>query len=97
MTTYFITRHQGALDWARAQGIGADPLDHLDPTTIARGDTVIGTLPVHIIAEICTRGGRYLHLVMDVPPEARGKELTAAEMTRFGARLEEYIVIQKGE
>ncbi len=44
MTTYFITRHQGALDWARAQGIGADPLDHLDPTTIAPGDTVAGAI-----------------------------------------------------
>ncbi len=97
MTTYFVTRHQGALDWARAQGVEADPLDHLDPATIAPGDMVIGTLPVHIIAEICTRGGRYLHLVLDLPPEARGKELSAADMTRFGARLEEYDVIRKGE
>ena len=56
------------------------------------GDVVIGTLPVHIVAEICARGGRYLHLTLDVPPQARGRELTADDMERFGARLEEYEV-----
>ncbi len=34
---------------------------------------------------------------MDVPPEARGKELSAEDMIRFGARLEEYIAMRKGE
>ena len=92
MTAWFITRHPGALDWARAQGIEARPLAHLDPASIQPGDTVIGTLPVHIAAEICARGGRYLHLSMNLPPEARGRELTAGEMDRYGAKLVEYSV-----
>ena len=93
MTTIFVTRHAGAVEWARRRGVAADEMvAHLDPGRIAPGDIVIGTLPVHVAAEICARGGRYLHLSLNTPPEARGRELTAADMDRFGARLEEYEV-----
>lgn len=95
MTTYFITRHAGAVEWARTQGIKAEQLSHLDTSVITPGDTVIGTLPVHIVAEICTRGARYFHMVLDLPSDARGRGLSAAEMTRFGARLEQYHVMKK--
>lgn len=92
MTTYFVTRHPGAVEWAQRRGIEAQMVSHLDPTSIRPGDVVIGTLPVHLVAEVCARGGRYLHLTMNVPPEARGRELTADDMKQFGARLEEYKV-----
>jgi CRISPR-associated protein Csx16 len=39
------------------------------------------------------RGGRYLHLSLELPPEWRGRELSAADLRRFGARLEEFRVI----
>lgn len=90
MTTYFVSRHAGALDWARQNGIEATRLAHLDPDIIRAGDTVIGTLPVHLAADICARGGRYLHLSLDLPQEARGRDLSAAEMDRYGATLEEF-------
>jgi len=90
MTTYFITRHKGALEWARGQGLEATALSHLDPAIIQPGDRVIGTLPVHIAADICARGGHYLHLSMILPEQARGRELSADEMTEFGATIEEY-------
>ena len=94
MTTYFVTRHPGALDWAAEEGLAVDVmLAHLDPETIQPGDTVIGTLPIHLAAQICQRGGRYLHLSLEVPPEQRGRELTAADLHQFGARLEAYRVI----
>jgi CRISPR-associated protein Csx16 len=41
---------------------------------------------------VCARGARYLHLSIDIPPEARGRDLNAEEMERFGARLEEFQV-----
>lgn len=95
MTTYFITRHPGALDWAIARGIAVDRrLEHLDTTLIRPGDTVIGTLPVHLVAAICERGARYRHLALEIPPEARGRELSAEELAAFGARLETYHVRQ---
>lgn len=90
MTAYLVTGHAGALEWAARQGIEATHVPHLDPTAIRAGDVVIGTLPVHLIAEINARGARYLHLVMDLPKEARQRNLTADEMEAFGARLEEY-------
>ena len=93
MTTYFVSRHPGAREWAGLQGIAVDEqLDHLHVETIRAGDTVIGSLPVNLAAEICARGARYLHLSLELPREWRGRELTAADMRRFGARIEEYRV-----
>lgn len=90
MTAYFVTRHPGALEWAQKQGIAAEPVSHLDPAIIKPLDLVLGTLPVHVAGEICTRGGRYFHLTMSIPEEARGRELSSEEMERFGAKLEEF-------
>jgi CRISPR-associated protein Csx16 len=93
MTTYFVTRHPGAEEWAARRGIPVDRiLQHLLPGAVAPGDVVIGTLPVHVVAEVQARGARYLHLILDVPAESRGVELTAEDMDRLGARLEEYRV-----
>lgn len=90
MTTYFVSRHPGAIEWARRQGIVAEVTDHLDVAIIRPGDEVIGTLPISVVAELGERGARYLHLTLDVPPEARGVELSADDMDRYGAILEEY-------
>ena len=93
MTVYFITRHPGAVAWAHNEGIdAAKVIDHLDVTTIQPGDTVIGTLPVNLAAQVCARGARYLHLSLELPPDMRGKELTAEDMRRLGARLEAFHV-----
>jgi len=92
MTAFFVTRHPGATDWAREQGFEAAAVAHLDPATITPGDVVMGTLPVHIAAEVCARGARYLHLRLDLSAELRGRELTAEDMRAAGATLEEYIV-----
>ncbi len=68
MTTYFITRHSGAIDWARQQGIVVDhQLAHLDIDMIDSGDTVIGSLPVNLVAEVCEKGFLY----PSVPPDSR--------------------------
>ncbi|MCB1770006.1 MAG: CRISPR-associated protein Csx16, partial [Candidatus Competibacteraceae bacterium] len=81
MTTYFVTRHPGAVDWAATEGLIVDiQAAHLDPQIIQAGDTVIGTLPIHLAAQVCERGGRYLHLSMEIPQEARGCELTVADL-----------------
>lgn len=65
---------------------------HLDPDTIQSGDVVIGTLPVNLAARVCAHGGRYLHLSLELPLEWRGRELSAADLRRCGARLEEFQV-----
>lgn len=91
MTTYFVSRHPGARDWAAEEGITVDAvIDHLDPTIIAPGDILIGSLPVNLAAEVCTRGARYLNLSLDLPATLRGVELSAEQMRTCGARVEEY-------
>ena len=62
MTSYFVTRHRGAVEWARACGIEAEHLEHLDPAILQPGDVVLGTLPVAVVAEVCLRDARYMHL-----------------------------------
>jgi CRISPR-associated protein Csx16 len=59
---------------------------------IKNGDQVLGTLPVSIAAEICDKGARYFHLILDLPPELRGQELSAQDMKKAEAKLKEYEV-----
>lgn len=93
MTTFFVSRHLGATAWALEQGLAVDrPVAHLDPAEVQPGDTVIGTLPVNLAAAVCANGARYLHLTLDLPPDWRGRELSAAQMAACGARLEEFRV-----
>lgn len=91
--TFFVTRHPGAVEWVTRQGISIDrTMTHLDLSDVQPGDVVIGTLPVHLAAEVCARRARYLHLALELPAESRGLELTAEDMARFGARLVEHWV-----
>lgn len=93
MTIYFVTRHRGAVDWAREQGMAVDQMvTHLDTAAVAAGDVVIGSLPVNLAAEVCAKGARYFHLILDLPLEMRGKELTALDMNAVGARIQEFVV-----
>jgi len=90
---WFVSRHPGAVEWAARQGFKIDRLiAHLEGSEVRPGDTVIGTLPVNLAAEICRCGARYLNLSLDLPKSARGRELTADELERFGARLEPFLV-----
>ncbi len=93
MTTYFVSRHEGAVRWAQQQGLSVDSVvPHLDPAVVHAGDTVIGTLPVHLAAQVCHAGARYVHLRLDVPAELRGRELDAAGLDRHHASLQQFDV-----
>lgn len=93
MTTTFVSRHPGAVEWATRRGLHIDRhVAHLDPSSVEAGDTVIGTLPVNLAARVCECGARYFNLSLDLPAEARGRELTADELEWYGARLEAFEV-----
>ena len=90
-TTWFVSRHAGAIEWARRNEIYAHRwVSHVDTREISPGDTVIGSLPVHMAAAVCARGARYLHLALDLPKELRGHELTFEQLTEIKARLQCY-------
>lgn len=93
MTTWFISRHPGALEWMAEHGPAFDRhVAHLDAAQVQRGDTVIGTLPVNLVAAVCARGAHYWHLSLALPEELRGRELSVDELEVSGANLERFKV-----
>lgn len=95
MTTWFVTRHPGARDWARRRGLAVDCfVEHFDPAIVRPSDIVIGTLPVNLIASICTKGCRYMHLTLELSPELRGRELSADELEACNAHLTPYLATE---
>lgn len=97
MATWFVSRHQGALAWFERRGIAVDHMvPHLEPMDVGAGDLVIGTLPVSLAAAVCARGAQYVYLTLQVPPEWRGQELSAAQMEACNATLEAFEVRSLG-
>lgn len=96
MAIYFVSRHSGARDWALHQGLQATWLEHLDADLVQPGDVVMGTLPVHLAAEVCARQAHYWHLELSLPRQARGRELQVDELQRLSARLVRYRVVREG-
>lgn len=95
---YFVTRHRGAITWAANGGVKARKVEteNFDTSIVVPGDVVMGTLPVHLAAQVNARGGHYWHLSMDIPVEHRSTELSALQMAEFGARLEEFRLVGLG-
>ncbi len=93
MTTWFVSRHPGALQWMRRHGPAFDHhVTHFEPANVQKGDVVIGTLPIHLAAQVCARGGRYWHLALTLPAQWRGLELSAEQLDAAQAHLQEFHV-----
>lgn len=94
MKTWFVSRHPGAVQWLAAQDFVVDELiAHLDPSQVSAGDRVIGTLPIHLAAEVCARRAEYWHLTMDVPSTLRGQELTCERMQELNVHLQRFMLM----
>lgn len=92
---YLISRHPGAVHWMRIHGHAFDVhREHLDIAEIAPGDSIIGTLPINLAAEVCEKGAYYVHLSLRLPRDARGQELSASELNDYGATLQEYRILR---
>lgn len=91
MTTWFVSHHPGALQWMQQYGPAFDHhTARLDPATVQAGDSVIGTLPVHLAAQVCARGATYWHLVLHLPQAVRGQALSAQELSALNATLQQF-------
>jgi CRISPR-associated protein Csx16 len=94
MTTFFISRHPGAIEWIKHQD---QPIDrfvaHVSLVDISPGDTVKGTLPIPLVAALTSTGARNSHLSIEVPASMRGKELSSADLRALGACLQAFCVL----
>lgn len=104
MTTYLVTRHEGTRIWAKAMAKhGRLPfaidqmIEHLDPALLKKGDVVVGTLPLQLVAQLQSEGIDFWSLDLDVPPAKRGQELNPIEVFTYRARLSRYDVRRKEE
>jgi CRISPR-associated protein Csx16 len=99
MTTHLVTRHEGTRLWMEELAKdGRLPfaidrwLDHLDLSLLQAGDVVVGTLPLHLAAELHERGIVFWSLDLALPAEYRGKELSVQEMQQFARPFTCYAV-----
>lgn len=99
MSVYFITRHAGALAWAKAKGVHFDVhLTHLgDIQDLQAGNVVIGSLPINIVYLLGVQGVKYVHLSLHIPEYLRGVELTHEQLDECQATLECYAVTRVDE
>jgi CRISPR-associated protein Csx16 len=92
--TWFVSRHQGSIEWIKQQDIHIDHfVHHLDEHShLQSGDVVIGSLPVHLIAKLNNQGVRFISFELDMVKEQRGKELTKQDLANLNVKMKEYIV-----
>lgn len=90
-TVIVITRHPGLLEVLREKGVipqsCEDYHSHATPDLV-RGKNVIGVLPLSLAAE----AESITEITLNLPPEARGKELNADEVRRFMTGVNTYKV-----
>ena len=98
MTRWFVSRHPGAVEWAKQQNLAIDRIvPHLNPAEVQEGDLVYGILPVELAAQVCRRGARFFGLCFTVAEAQRGVVLTADDLTKLNARFREYQVVEVEE
>jgi len=88
MKTFIVSRHRGAVEWLKNKGFDGAVVDHISPSMVNAGDTVIGVLPILLVHELINMGVNVIILQLPaVPREQRGKELTVEDMNRYGAKV----------
>jgi CRISPR-associated protein Csx16 len=88
-TTWFVSRHPGAIEWAKRHQLCVDQwAPHLTLHLVQPGDTVIGSLPVNLAAQVCALGARYGHLSLELPAHLRGVELSADQLDSMETQIQ---------
>ncbi|QTM01032.1 CRISPR-associated protein Csx16 [Mannheimia sp. ZY171111] len=93
MITWFVSRHIGAIEWIKQQPIHIDRfVEHLNVANIQADDIVIGTLPIHLAAEVCQKGAKFYFLSVNVARYQRGTELTCEQLVEQGCSLQPFYI-----
>lgn len=91
---WVITRHKGAIEWLKNNGIVGDIyIDSLpDPEIVNEGDEIFGLVPLSFIPRLLEKHCKIF--LIEVPHRKRKQELTAEEMKRKGAYLRQIIALK---
>jgi CRISPR-associated protein Csx16 len=92
--TWIVTRHTGALVFLARRGFFGAHVSHLDTALVRSGDTVIGNLPLSVIARLQRAHAKYWHLCVEVTREDRGQELSADQLESLGACIRRFHVVE---
>ncbi|VEI57500.1 putative CRISPR-associated protein, VVA1548 family [Pasteurella multocida] len=93
MAVWFVSRHQGAIDWIQQQGIHIDRFEnHLNVDDIQADDVVIGTLPIHLAAQVCEKGAKFYFLSINVTAQQRGTELNVQQLNEQACSLQPFLI-----
>ena len=97
MKVLIVTRHTATVEWIKSTLLPTDEVSvvvHYAPGMEDSFDYVVGILPMNLVADMYVHNPqiRYYQVVMDVPEEYRGKELTIEQMDAFNARFVHYYV-----
>jgi len=82
-----VTRHAGLVEVLRALGSTAPVIPHATADDV-RGKAVLGVLPMHLAQHAYS----VTEIALDLPPELRGKELTADQVRLYMRGAHEYRV-----
>ena len=86
---WFVSRHEGAIDWAWSQGLPVDVwANHIKVSDVGADDVVMGTLPVDMIAQLNVRGVKVFFLTIPLTLAQRGIELTMEDLQKSGCYLQ---------
>lgn len=95
---FIVTRHSGSVPVISDMlSLDSEPVvkSHWtaeDTDSLQPGDVVVGIMPIHIVAQICAKGGRFFNFTLNLPPELRGKELSREQIEDLNPQLQEFFV-----
>ena len=93
MTVWFVSRHPGAIAWAKNQALPIDRwVTHLATSDVTLGDLIVGTLPMSAASTVCEKGARFFSLEIRLAEHQRGRELTEEELKHLNCTLQEFKV-----
>jgi putative CRISPR-associated protein (TIGR02620 family) len=87
-----VTRHPALVDFLRELGLVEEDVEiipHASPNDV-QGKDVIGVLPLHL----ATLAKSVTEVQLDLPPDARGRELSLEELRKYYRGVRTYIVTE---
>jgi len=85
-----VSRHPATINYLKTVFPKAKVISHLSNVDeVPSGSLVIGNLPIELVDKLINeRGCRFISVVLNVPPELRGKELGEEELRKYMKLLE---------